>query len=271
MSKKIPSVDALIKLLNDEDDIARAAMVQLLKHYTFELDHILLQLQECDNELLRKRSHQLQALLNFKQRRRHLGKVIHRDETKFFLSDCLLELHLLWYEKDSPVEVAELYSGLYRKFSVEYEVNLMNIAAFFRDQQFVALPNSTANCDLFMLGAVLDSCYGSNAFMSALALALYQDLSSCSELQIILYQHRFFLYEPVTNLICDVLNHWEVRQKDFSEYTEFDGSRILRYIGAICFCNAVNDDAFRYIQILGEILSENSSLKNFPYPYCGMK
>lgn len=271
MSKKVPTVESLIKLLNDEDDIARAAMVQLLKHYAFELDNISVQLQECDNELLRKRSHQLQALLNFKQRRRHLAEVIQRDETVFFLSDCLLELHLLWYEKDSLVEVAELYSGLCRKFPVESEVNLTNIAAFFREQQFVALPNSTANCDLFMLGAVLDSCYGSNAFLSALALALGQDLSPHSELQIILYQHRFFMYEESSNLICDVLNHWEVRQKDFSEYTLYDGSKLLRYIGAVCFGNAVNDDAFRYIQILGEILSENSSLKNLPYPYCGMK
>lgn len=271
MSKKVPPLDALIKLLNDEDDIARAAMVQLLKHYTFELDNILLQLQECDNELLRKRSHQLQALINFKQRRRHLGKVIKRDESEFFLSDCLFELHLLWYEKDSPTEVAELYSELYRKFPVESEVNLVNIAAFFKEQQFVALPNSTANCDLFMLGAVLDSGYGANVFFCALAQALALDLPSCSKLQVLLYQHRFFLYESATNLICDVLNHWEIRQKDFNDYTIFDSSQLLRYIGAVCFSNAVHDDAFRYVQILGEILSEKNSLKNLPYPYCGMK
>lgn len=271
MSKKIPPLDALIKLLNDEDDIARAAMLQLLIHYHAEIDHILLQLQECDNELLRKRSHQLQALINFKQRRNHLHRVLHRQEDAFFLSDCLLELHLLWYEKDSPTEVADLYSELLNDFPVELHPDLANIAAFFKEQQFVALGDSTANCDLYMLGAVLDSRYGANAFLCALSMALNEDLQSANELQILLYEHRFYLYEPSAGIICDVLNHWELRRINFSDYKVFDRSQILKYIGAVCFANSVHDDAFRYIQILCEILSADRSMKNLPYPYCGTR
>ena len=57
MSSEKPKIESLLKLLNDEDDIAGAAMIQLLKHYQNELDSILKVLQECDIVLLRKRSH----------------------------------------------------------------------------------------------------------------------------------------------------------------------------------------------------------------------
>ena len=88
-NSKKPSLDALIQLLDDDDETARSAIVQLFIHYPYELDNIMLQLQECDNPMLRKRSHQLQAITLFKRRRLHLHNIIHRQDELFYLSDAL--------------------------------------------------------------------------------------------------------------------------------------------------------------------------------------
>ena len=42
MSSEKPKIESLLKLLNDEDDIAGAAMIQLLKHYQNTLPFLTL-------------------------------------------------------------------------------------------------------------------------------------------------------------------------------------------------------------------------------------
>ena len=122
MSSEKPKIESLLKLLNDEDDIAGAAMIQLLKHYQNELDSILKVLQECDIVLLRKRSHQLQALLTFKERRKYIADIFHRRSEDFFISDALFEFHLLplllprkYYADNHPHTVMQTYSYHHRR------------------------------------------------------------------------------------------------------------------------------------------------------------
>ena len=105
-----PSLEALLKLLTDEDDIARVAMVKLLSQYGPESEEILLQLQECDNPVLRKRSHQMQVLLTVKQRRFELFSILQRRNGNFMLGDVLQTMHLIWFDQDSSVELAKTYA-----------------------------------------------------------------------------------------------------------------------------------------------------------------
>lgn len=269
MKKNPPSPEALLKLLSDEDDIARIAMIQLLLNYGHESDEILRQLQECDDPVLRKRSHQMQALLTFKQRKMDLFNILQRRNGQFFFSDILQAMHLVWFDQDSSAELSDLYRSLLKEYPLENGKSFETLCRFMKEQQFVALPDSTATGNLFMLGAVLDSKYGSNSFLSALALAITEDLQFDTEIKIILFEHKFYLYEPQNNLICDLREHWRLKTLNFNDFQIFDRIHILKFMTALCFCNAVNDDAFRYIQILGEMLSPTHQTNNLPYPYSG--
>lgn len=267
MTEKIPPFDALIKLLGDKDEIARVAMVQLMQHYALELDEVLKQLQECDDPLLRKRSHQFQALLTFKKRREFLHRIMHKQNPHYFISDALIELHLTWFEKDSPAEIAMLYQDFLKKYPANHPASIETLSSFFRDMQLAGLPDSTACGDLYMIGAVLNNGYGGNAFMAALAMAVNEDLELGLDLQTIHFEDKFYLHDKKTNIVTDIRKVWDTKTVNFSEFKIFDNSQLLKYIGALCFCNAVHRDEFRYIQIIGEILAAHHDLSSLPYPY----
>ena len=267
--KQKPSLDALIKLLNDDDDIARTAMVQLMLHYPSELNHILLQLQECSSEILRKRSHQLQAIVKFRKRRQNLHNIIHREENFFYMSDALLDLHMMWFEKDSETEIINSYQLLLKDFHALPADSPFVLTEFLKNKQFVPLPDNTGNCDIYMMGAVFDTSFGANTFFCALLIALNEDLKLGLDFEIIRFNHRFYVLHRQSNMICDILDLWSVRPLDFSGYTVFSRNQLLKFIGSICFCNAIHDDAFRYVQILAEILNTDHDTSFLPYPYGG--
>lgn len=267
MKDKIPPLDALIKLLDDEDETARIAMMQLILHYSSELDNILVQLQECDNQMLRKRSQQLQAITIYKRRRRYLHNILHGHEPSFYVSDALCTLHLLWFEKDSFSEIEKSYQELLDNYPSDYENSLEDLADYIQSKQFIVIPDSTENSELYMIGSVLNCNCGANAFMCALFLALNEDLQLNINLQVIMFEHRFYILDISNNEICDMLNHFEIRKLNFSDYKIFTAAQLLKYITSICFSCAINNDAFRFIQILGEILSPDHTLQSLPYPY----
>lgn len=267
--KKSPSVDSLLKLLTDEDDIARVAMVQLLLQFGHESDEIIRQLQECDDPLLRKRSHQMQAMLTFKQRRLNVSNVIHNRENIFSLSGILQEFHLVWFEQDSCTEIEELYRNLLTNYPIEKKPSFARLCKFMKEYQFCSLPDGTASANLYMLGTVLESKYGSNSFFAALMLAINEDLQLNLDLQVIIFEHRFYVHDRTSNMVCDISEHWNTKILDFSTYKLCSKRQLIKYMVSLCFCNAVNDDAFRYIQILGEILLPTGDTSTLPYPYSG--
>ena len=269
MSSEKPKIESLLKLLNDEDDIAGAAMIQLLKYYQNELDSILKVLQECDIVLLRKRSHQLQALLTFKERRKFIADIFHRRSEDFFISDALFEFHLLWYDKDSVNELTEAYQELVSSLESGSFNSFFEFIEYIKLQVFAVHEDSSANIDLYLIGSVLDLHSGANSFMCLLIMALAEDLELDINFETIFFNHQFYLYEPETTLVCDLLNNFEIRKIDFTSFKKFDRSALFKFIGAMCFSNAVHDDAFRYIHILGDMLSINDNLHYLPYPYGG--
>ena len=267
MKSKIPSLDALIKLLDDEDDIARIAILQLITHYQYELPEVLRQLQECDSVVLRKRSHQIQSLLIFRQRRMYLHHILKNHNRMFSISEALLAIHLMWYEKDQIIELIELYQKLLAAYPQNNSGSLHELVNFLKDRQFLGIHENATISELYMLGDVLEHTTGANSFMCALLLALNEDLRLGLKLDIINFEHKFYLYEPSSNSIVDILQYWNIRKKDFDGEKYFSRNQLLKFIGSVCFCHAIHNDAFRYVLILGEILAENHNISTLPYPY----
>ncbi len=269
MSAKRPSLEALLKLLNDEDDIARSAILQLLQHYSNEMENILRQLQECDNETMRKRSHQIQALITFKQRRERLHNILLNKNNQFRMYDALTDLHLLWFEKDTSAEIETYYRKLLKDFPQSKAGKPFAVTDFLKRKQFIPQDDSTSNTDYCMIGNVFEHLSGTNAFLCALVTAIQEDLNLPHELEIIQVDQRFCLYHRPTGMVCDITAHWQVHSLNFSGGKTFSKSELLRYICALCFCNTVHDDAFRYVHIFSDILLPDHDSSILPYPYNG--
>ena len=178
---------------------------------------------------------------------------------------------MIWFEQDSSVELARTYINLLRFYPILEDNSLKTLADFMKNQQFISYPDSSAAGNLFMLGAVIDTRNGSNSFLAALMLSINEVLNLNINLQAIYFEHKFYIYDPAENLICDIAAHWQVRKINFSDYKVFNHAQLLKFMTSLCFCNAVHEDAFRYIQILGELLSPARDTQHLPYPYGGSK
>ena len=182
-----PSLEALLKLLTDEDDIARVAMVKLLSQYGPESEEILLQLQECDNPVLRKRSHQMQVLLTVKQRRFELFSILQRRNGNFMLGDVLQTMHLIWFDQDSSVELAKTYANFIRTYPILETDSLKTLANFMKKHKAVTLKvglvdNEVTTSDKLQELATIPSREGLLTMLAGGLMGTVRDLSICLDL-----------------------------------------------------------------------------------------
>ena len=138
MKKKIEN---LIKLLDDENpQTAQAAMAEMLKHEN-ELEEYLAHHQESENVLLRKRIHQLQAIIMVRRRRKKFAKIV--KDRQLSLIEGLIEVHLQWYDNDSERSIMSLWSELLATAQRYNPSTLEKLAYFMRKCGFTLSPKGS--------------------------------------------------------------------------------------------------------------------------------
>lgn len=262
---------SLLTLLNDDnDDIARAAMLELIDKYRDELNVILSELQESNYPLLRKRCHQLQSFISLQQRRENLSNYIHSENSQMPLIDALIEFHLLWFDKDSFVDIKQDCADFIKTFKVNPSKLLQSIKQFMQECQFAVLDENSTDSELYMLGAVLDSKHGAEGFFATLIIALLE-LANINNVHVIKFENHLYIYDPYMHQRLSITHNWEILPFDIANQNIeiFSKNTLLKYLLAIAFANSINNDEFRYTQVLGEILTTNPthSLSFLPYPY----
>ena len=159
---------SLLSLLDDEDEtVAVNAMAELLNREA-ELGDALAVLQESDHPLLRRRSHQLQAAITLRRRRREFASRLNAPHID--LIDGLIDVHLQWYDNDSRPELVRIWE----KFRAEANRcplrTLENIAYFMRKCGFTARNETTMRPEYYCIGPVLENRTGAVAILAGLAL-----------------------------------------------------------------------------------------------------
>lgn len=263
MNKKIKH---LVALLDDENSqVAGTAMVELLKHKD-ELKEVLAGLQESDHVLLRKRVHQLQAILAFRERRRDFARQLKNGKLR--LIDGLVGIHMLWYDNDNPHQIEQLWLDLCNK-AEQYSVSSIDrLAYFMRKCAFESIEDSDLGADNFCLGAVLEELCGADFMLCSIARELAA--KSGLELKIVQLLNHFTLMDR-DGRILSPRNHWQLSSKaKMASFKIWDDSMLIKLALSMLFLLAVSSDSFRYIKTIGDcmaLLGDKEQLDFLPYPY----
>ena len=146
-------LEKLSLLLDDEDDNVAINVIAALLDRQDELGDLPARLQESSNELVRKRAHQLQAAITFRKRRQDFAALLEAENPDFYAG--LVLLHMLWFDRDSQVNVrADL-----EKFIAESRrtppVSLDDARAFMCRKGFAAELESTIHPENYCIGTIL--------------------------------------------------------------------------------------------------------------------
>ena len=259
----------LFSLLDDENDsVARSAMAELLKH-PGELDQYLCLLHETPDPLLRKRIHQLDAIMTLRRRRKNFVRLLERPEID--LAEGLIEVHLMWYDNDSAPALADM-TGEFTASAEDFRTDdVFKVRDFMRAGGFVTpADGENLNPDNYCVGSVLEDRVGSEILLCLLA--MLAAMTGETELRLGRVLDHFLLFDRRGNWLLPA-NGWETGRMNRGSTPEYWDSprRILRYLAMQLFVSAVGSDSFRYIHTIAASLIGSDGTGPppdiFPYPY----
>ena len=257
---------SLISLLDDSNiEVVQEAMAELLKHET-EINEYLAKHQESSNPELRKRIHQLQAIMIMRRRRESFARILNSDN--FSLIDGLIAVHLQWYDNDSERFLEDLWERFFKASKRFAPKNISEIAYFMRKCGFEVAPSDELQADCFCLGPVLDDLVGADFILCAVASQLAEKWGF--ELEIIRVINDFLLIDKEGKALSPA-NSWQLISDVDTRKCEFwSKKQILELASTMLFSFAVSSNSFRYIHTIGHSLAKvlnEEKLDFLPYPY----
>jgi Transglutaminase-like superfamily len=267
MQNKLKS---LISLLDDSNiEVVHEAMAELLKHET-EIDEYLAKHQESTNPELRKRIHQLQAIMIMRQRRESFAKLLNSKDLN--LVDGLIAVHLQWYDNDSERFLNDLWERFLKASKRFAPKNISEIAYFMRKCGFETTSTDELQADSFCLGPILDDLVGADFILCAIAAQLAKEWGV--ELEIVRIMNNFLLIDEHGKALSPA-NSWQLLSDVNSQKCEFwSKKQILELASTMLFSFSVGSNSFRYIHTIGHSLAKvlgEEKLDFLPYPYGAKK
>ncbi len=263
MHKKIES---LISLLDDSNiEVVQEAMAELLKHEA-EINEYLGKHQESSNPELRKRIHQLQAIMIMRRRRENFAKILNSEDLN--LIEGLMAVHLQWYDNDSERFLEDLWERFLKASKRFSPKSISEISYFMRKCGFEVSPPDELQADCFCLGPVLDDLVGADFILCAIAAQLGEEWGV--ELEIVRMINDFLLIDKEGRALSPA-NSWQIISAVDTQKCEFwSKKQILELASTMLFSFAVSSNSFRYIHTIGHSLAKvlnEEKLDFLPYPY----
>ena len=261
---KSGNIETLFSLLDDENEtVAVSAMKELLRHEN-ELPEYLAAFQEDDDPLVRRRVHQLQVVLYLRRSRREFSRKL---QSPFIdVPDCLLALHLLWFDNDVMPGVAQLWQD-FAVAAGNYPLDsLEDLAYFMHKCNFRPMPESTLYPENYCMGTVLEKRVGA----ASLLLVMLREVASLRPLTLGRLLGEFVLQDESGRLLLPLRN-WQIASVNNGQALEYwDNRKFFTFAAYNLFSSAVNSDSFRYILTLAQALNGTDGdgvLSALPYPY----
>ena len=259
-----PEITSLLSLLDDEDEsIAVEAMAHLLDCGD-EIGDELAALQDSTDPLLRRRVHELQSALIMRRRRSSFARRL-----SALVPDVralLVELHLQWFDSDSPPEIRERLDTFLAQGRAAGASSLEDVAGFMRNQGFTAERETTLHPEDYCVGVVLYDRAGASVMLCQLAKELAR---SNRRLKVVRCMDDFAVYDGSSLLLPG--RDWRiVRAPSVGELEVWDDRQVLKFAALMLFSAAVNSDSFRYVLTIAQTISGmpgEEVLDYLPYPY----
>ena len=259
-------LETLLKLLDEPNQQAASLiMAELLEHEN-DVEEYLAGLQESNDPVIRRRVHQLESILHLRQRRREFARKL-RDKSVDML-DGLVEVHLQWYDNDSPEMLYRQWGKLIDSTEKNTAGNIENIAYFMRKTGFNIPPPNDLQADYYCLGVILDEFVGADAILCAIAQQVAKQWGI--NLEIIQLIENFALIDEEKHVLTP-RDGWRVHAPlKKNQYNVWDSTKMLKYAMSMLFLCAVSTDSFRYVNTIGSSLSSicgKEGLDILPFPY----
>ncbi len=246
-------IKSLIALLEDENQkIASSALSELLK-YGKEAGFLIKRFQESPNVLLRKRIHQIQAVARVRELREMLSRRLNNVHSGLW--NGLLEIHMLWFDRDIKENINELFWALLDEFKANCDFSARAVSLFMKSRGFVIPIKGDIDAEFYCIGPVLESKIGTEAVLSALVYKLL--LESGKKAKIVKVKQGFgvFCYDGYVI----IPNDWELIASTDGEHRECMPGEILKSIAFKLFLSTVTSDSFRYSYTIGSCIGKTST------------
>ena len=259
-------IETLLQLLDDPNQQAASLIMAELLELENDLPEYLAALQESDNPILRRRVHQLESVMFLRRRRREFAERLCHDQID--LLDGLIEIHLQWYDNDSPDSIHADWDKLLKEAEKTPPENLEKMAYFMRKTGFSSPQPNDLQADYYCLGAVFDDNTGSDVLLCAICQLLAAHWGC--ELEIIQVMENFALIDKAKRVLTPK-DGWRVHSPVQNEvYNVWDRTKVLKFAMSMLFLCAVSTDSFRYVNTIGGVLEKIYGLEGIdflPFPY----
>ena len=246
-------IKSLVALLEDENQkVASSAINELLK-YGKEAESLIKRFQESPNVLLRKRIHQLQAITRVRKMREILSKRLNNVHSGLW--NGILEIHMLWFDRDIKENINELFWLLLDEFKLNCDFSAQSVSSFMKSRGFVLPLRGDIDAEFFCIGPVLESKIGTEVILSVLVYKLL--LESGKKSKIVKVRENFRVLCSDGNVV--IPDEWKVISASEEEYRECLSGEILRNIAYKLFLSAVTSDSFRYSYTIGSCIGKATS------------
>lgn len=283
---------SLIKLLSDEDtSISAQAMAELLsldnELGSERLSQILSEIQEDEDPAIRKKVHQMQSIQRIRKRRRNFSKRLKANTPS--LLQGLGELHAIWYDDIDTKDLSKMWSEVIREAAKSRPVTPKRLAGYMKLAGFGVCDENIQDADLYCLGSILEDRIGSDVILAAITLEVGRSFGlkgsivrvngSFGAMYITAVKDQSEKSKTSSGVKGAVImpsKNWDIVSASGENKTEiWKTEKVLKYVAAMLFVNAVCSEGPRYIQILGSCLADktvNDSLEDFlPPPFGRVK
>lgn len=262
-------LNSLIKLLDDEDsESANLIMAELLS-MDKEAESLMSTLQESNKPGLRKRAHQLQAILRNRRKRTSFSERLINE--KMDLLKGLNEVHMLWYDEDTEDELKFIWNQLVISAREWEPYSCAGLAEFMKDSGFKSVTHEDILPDYFCIGAVIEDLIGTDFMLCAIASCLAQSSGWKCEIG---WTDRGFAIRDKNGKISLPSAEWAVfSQRNVPEFEKYSARMLIKLTTSMLFLSAMISESYRYVYTIGTCLAGDRSKKNLheilPYPFGG--
>ena len=256
-------IDALIKLIQDDDpQIVAMSMEKLLTMDEF-VNVKLPELQESSNPKLRLRMHQFASILN---RRKKMSDFLDRvKDNKLDSWIDLVFLNKIFDHEVTTASAAGNFEHLCSKVKTK-EMNAFELSAFMKENNFSTPSEDILDPSLFLINEVIICGLGNSLLLASIASLVAAKFNA--RFSIVLHKGRHCLVDE-NRMFIDPQNNWSVNQlpADSRVYPCSNKSILLTIISQL-YLSALMEGHLRVIYQLSKMMAalSDSKISDFPYP-----
>ena len=260
-----PEIINFSGMLDDPDDRIGVNLLAQLLLREDELGELPAVLQESSDPVVRRRAHWLQHALNMRQRRRRVMESLKTPLHEEDVIRVLIDLHLLWFDKDSPDEIREETEEFIGKIESDLSDSINDLELLMRKLTFLPGNETTIHPESYCIGTVIRQRAGAVSMLCTLFGALLQKF----EIIPVRVMGDFGLMDKNGNLLRGC-GSWHMTRINPADADFWPLEKLLRYITMTLFSASVNSDSYRYVMSFAQTLNCDESHRvfdKFPYPF----